>query len=295
MPFADTIEYTPPPGKVDFPFIYCYDSSSLADGQNLQNIQVQLQGDSEFILRRIVGVPNVVAATTSGGRFNFRNANTSYPNNVPQTGMALPVNYPTQPEKSYPLGSSIFIDLYDTLRAFNACGGTPIYTSQVAFIGVKRFDAASPYAQHVTTGKFKRKPQTYSFPLTISNAHFVSAGVVTNPIQYSQLVTNYDFELYGLRIAQPANVSPLQTQDFQIRLYDRGFHATSNVPVNQGYMNSARVTPQTAPQYRGIFPCPILIYPQGSQIVFDVLSMLCSTSLPQSYTISFVGAWRMPC
>ena len=70
--------YVTPPGYVDFPFAYVYDGTALTDGATYNQVTKQLPGDSDFILRRIVGVPNVVAASSAGGRFNFKNASGSY-------------------------------------------------------------------------------------------------------------------------------------------------------------------------------------------------------------------------
>ena len=62
--------YLTPDGTLDTPFTYVYDTSAFTDGVNMLNIAQQLQGDSAFILRRIMGVPTVVDTAANGGRPN---------------------------------------------------------------------------------------------------------------------------------------------------------------------------------------------------------------------------------
>jgi hypothetical protein len=40
---------------------------------------------------------------------------------------------------------------------------------------------------------------------------------------------------------------------------------------------------------------PSLVYPAGAAITFDITSLLCSASVPQTYNIDFEGIWRLPC
>ena len=205
-------------------------------------------------------------------------------------------NEPVLPEKSYPIGSSIYIDLYNVLRANTNCGRAEvIYHSYIAFQGIKRYPAASTYQQALpASGRFRRQPQTYAYPLTIDWPHFDISGAVNPPRQFNLRNSNFDFELLGIRISQPNVAHPLLTNDMMLTIYDRHQYATSSLPVPQAYLNSARATAQTAPPYRSAFPCPPLIYPVGSQILFEVTSMLCTALVPQDYVIDFVGCWRLP-
>ena len=290
-------DYQTPQGYVDFPFVYVYDASALADASSYHDLTLQLQGDAEFVLRSIKGVPNCVAAAPNG-RFNYRNPSQSYPNSVPSSGFVPGVNEWVLPEKVWPQKSYIYFDLYNVLRSLTVCGLTPIYSSQIAFGGVKRFAPGQiPDQPHLSAQRFRRAPQTFAFSLTINWAHF-DAGGNPNPVrQFTQQVQNYDFELLALRISQvttPGSIAPLVTPDFSITLYDAHKQATSSLPVPIWYLNSARATPQTTSPYRVSFPCPPLVYPVNSQMWFDVQSNLCSTSIPQSYAIDFIGAWRIP-
>lgn len=288
-------EYHAPNGAVDFPFTYIYDASALTDGVNVQDIEIPIQGDSDFVLRSIKGVNLCVDTPANSGKFSYKNASRSYANASPSSGVIATANWPVLPEKFYPANAAIFLDLWKTLRNFNACGGTPIYNSQIGFFGVKRFPAGSNYAQPITPYKFRRNPQTFEFTLTINWAHFDVSGAVAPYHRFIQPMDNFDFELLSVRVAQSGSVSPLATNDFQLTIYDRNMHAVSSAPVNQVFLNAAKATAQTAPPYRTQWPSPVLVYPAGSHIVFDVTSQLCSTSLPQTYLISFVGVWRRPC
>jgi hypothetical protein len=128
--------YQTPQGYIDSPFAYVYDGTGLTDGATYQSIGKQLQGDSDFILRRIVGVPNVIASSQAGGRFNYKNPSQTYAAGNPGAGIAFNNCWPVVPEKIYAANRQITFDLYDVSRSFNACGGTPIYNSYIAFMGV---------------------------------------------------------------------------------------------------------------------------------------------------------------
>ena len=147
--------YQTPQGYVDFPFAYVYDGTGLTDGQTYFNVTKQLQGDSEFILRRIVGVPTVVASAAAGGRFNYKNSSGSYTAGNPGTGIAFKDVWPVVPEKRYAANRQIVFDLFDVARNFNVCGGTPIYNSYIAFMGVKRFNTNQGYPKNVTAYRFR--------------------------------------------------------------------------------------------------------------------------------------------
>ena len=83
--------------------------------------------------------------------------------------------------------------------------------------------------------------------------------------------------------------------DFSVTLYDPNMHQLSNLPIPQGYFNAGKPTPGTQPPYQGCFPVPSIVYPAGSAITMDVTSLLCGTSVPQTYDVSFEGIWRLPC
>lgn len=234
-------------------------------------------------------------ALTAAGRFNYRNPDQSYSNSAPTTGLVPGLNEPILPEKVWDIGANIYFDLYSVTRSFLPCGQTPIYASQIAFTGVKRYAPGAGLDQpHTSARPFHRKPQTYVLPLAITWAHFDAGGTIMPVRQYTQIIENYDFELYAIRVSQPSSPTALVLPDFSITLYDAHRQATSNSPVPIWYLNSARPTARTASLFLVSFPCPPLVYPVNSRILLDVQSNLCAPSLPQNYAIDFVGAWRIP-
>lgn len=299
--------YHTPEGFLDFPFAYVFDGSTLVDNSAaIQNNVINVDSDSDFLLRHIAGVPTCVSPTT--GRFNYRNASGSYSAGNPSSGIIFPNNWPVLPEKLYPANSQIAFDLYNTLRSFNACGGTPIYNAQIAFMGVKRVRDNGAYRSHRSNYRYRERKYTYSYSLTLNFAHFTAGGAATGPQRFSLQLDSYDFELQRIAIT-PANLGAtpptgqtgtLLTNDFRIGIYDAQYHSTSgsvrgDSRLNQGYINAGRPSPANAPPYQSIWPVPTLVYPAGGQILFDIVSMLCSNQLPITYNIAFEGLWRIPC
>jgi hypothetical protein len=287
--------YVTPAGYSDFPFCYIYNGNSLVDATNYMDIQVQLQGDADFILRHIAGVPNLLDTVANGGRWNYKNSGRTYANGNASGGIVAAPNWPVVPEKQYKYSESMWLDLYQVLRAVNACGGTPIHTGFIGFFGVKRFQTQQIQNSAVTPYKYKEFPYRYEYALTIDWPHF-AVGTMQSPLhRFQQDIHNCDFELLRMSVSLPGATGALTTQDFALTLYDPFRHALSSAPVPQGYWNAGKPTPSTQGAYQGCFPVPSMVYPVGSSIVFDVQSLLCSTSIPQTYNLSFEGIWRMPC
>jgi hypothetical protein len=286
--------YQTPEGYLDFPFAYVFDATGIADGQaQVMNLTKQLQGDSDFILRRIVGMGNCLATRANGGKWDYKNPSQSYAmGNGGTTGIVHQANWVVVPEKKFSYNTNINFDLYNTLRAFNACGGSPIYTSYIAFFGVKRFTTQQGYRSMRTPYKFKEKKYTYSYSFTLTQA------APSGPLRQSQLIDNYDFELQRIAISYantPGNTGGLTTDDFGITLYDSNMHQTSDMPLNQSYINNALASWHVLGNYKGIWPVPTMVYPAGSAITFDITSFSCGNALPQTYNIALEGIWRIPC
>lgn len=293
--------YLTPEGKQDVPFAYVFDASGITDGlSQLQNLSVQLQGDSEFVLRHIAGV-NLCVSAAPNGRFNYRNASQSYANGNPSTGICFPRNFPVVPEKLYPVANAaIIFDLYSTLRHVAAtCSGNPVYDSQIAFFGVKRFGYQSGYPTQKTPYKYRPCKYTYGYDLTVDWNHFQTSTVIAPPRRVTVPMDRYDFELLRISItgttAGSQGTGALLTNDFQIMLYDSNQHQLSSLALNQSFINAGRLTPATAPPYQAAL-APSLVFPVGSAITFDVNSLLCNAvNVPQTYNIAFEGIWRTPC
>lgn len=293
--------YLTPEGKQDTPFCYVFDASGITNGlAQLQNLSVQLQGDSEFVLRHIAGV-NLCVAAGSTGRFNFRNASGSYANGNPSTGVIFPPNFPVVPEKLYPqAGGAILFDLYNTSKhVVDACSGNPVSDAQIAFFGVKRFGYQAGYPTQKTPYRFRPCKYTYGYDLTLNWNHFALSTNVAPPRRFTVELDRYDFELLRISITKTTagsqGTGALATNDFQIMLYDSNQHQLFSSAVNQSFINSGRPTPATAPAYQPAL-APSLVYPVGSAITFDISSMGCNlVNVPQTYNIAFEGIWRTPC
>jgi hypothetical protein len=288
-------QYHTPVGYRDFPFAYVYDATALTDGNNYIDIQVSTQGDSDFILRHIAGIDTVVNTAALGGRWNYKGHSRQYAAGNQSTGIVPFPNWPVVPEKWFRYNEAIWIDLFDVQRSVNACGGTPIPYSFIAFFGVKRFKDDSGYRTQKTPYKYREYPQRYEYSLTVDWAAFASGTTPNPPHRFSQLMDNYDFELLRISISSLNATGALASEDFALTLYDPNMHQLSNLPLPQGFFNAAKPTASTQPPYQGCFPVPSIVYPAGSAITFDVTSLLCGSSLPQTYNISFEGVWRLPC
>lgn len=291
--------YRSPEGTLDAPFVYVFDGTGLTDGQaQVQNLNIQLQGESEFVLRHIAGVNTCVDTAANGGKFNYRNPSGSYASGNPSSGIIVGQNWPVVPEKLYTENNAgIFFDLYQTLRSFTACRGPSIYLSQIAFFGVKRFSRGAGYPTRQTPYQYRECKYGYGFNLTINWNHFSSGTVEAPPQTFQVVMDRYDFELQRLAISSltNGNTGGLTTEDFRIMLYDSNLHQLSSLPLNQGFLNSARPTPATTHQYQPAF-APMMLYPVGSSIKFDITSMLCdAVDSPQTYNLFFEGQWRVPC
>ena len=295
--------YRTPEGFLDFPFIYVFDGTALTDGNTYFNLALAQQGDSDFVLRRIVGLDTILDTPANGGKWNYKNASGSYANASQASGIARVPNWPVLPEKFYPFNAQFGFDLFKVLRSNNpgsACGAAPAFNSFIGFQGVKRFPKSRGYNRQVTQYKYKEQRYSYEYALTVATGHWTTntSGVATPAARQVIPLDNYDFELLGISISAsttPGATGTLQTNDFQVMLYDPNMHQLSNLPLNQGWINRGKPTPAAAPPYQSIFPVPSIVWPAGGNIVFDVTSMLCAADAPKTYNVSFEGIWRIPC
>ena len=104
---------------------------------------MQLQGESEFVLRQIAGVNLCVDTAANGGRFNFRNPSDSYANGNPSSGIIVGQNWPVVPEKGLHAEQCRdlvrFVQHAEIFTVGGETGQLPSITRQIAFFGVKRF------------------------------------------------------------------------------------------------------------------------------------------------------------
>jgi len=277
-------QYVTPPGSIDFPYIYAFDCSGLTPGNTYQNLSQNINGDSDFILRRIMGLHTVLGSPATG-QFLYRNASQSL-------CMSSPV-YPSSatrqvlPEKFYARNTQIVFDLYGVSLAGIPCGGCgllKIPTAQLGFQGVRRYPCGAGGPTGITAYPYREFKWQNNVNFTLS----VFAG--SDPVTFYLPTNNYDVELERISITYQSG-APLTTEDFLIQLYDPNSHAFFSIPILSGFINNAQAGWRTR---RSIFPVPSVVYPVGSQIRFDITSLLCTLGGAQSYQIVFDGIQRLP-
>lgn len=261
---------------IESPYIYVYDASALTDGQSYQRLHLEMRdGNNAFSLRRIAGL-NTVAAS-----MNLYTPGTSSKRLFARAAR-IGNNHLVAPELRFDGRQSFLFDLNTVARSVTACG-TNIYTSFLAFQGVRHLEGEAPRVYS------KARPFTLVYPLTIDWYRFVSlpAAAIERPRRYAISINTQDFELQRIRIRN-ADGSAVATNFFQIQLYDALERPLSNAPVLQSFVNNL------SSGYNSVFPVPPVLYPVRRDLRFDITSLICNTDVtfPKSYTISFEGVHR---
>lgn len=297
---APEANYYTPDGCVDLPFMYVFDASSLTDGTSPAPLvkSITSDADADFILRAILGVPTCINPT--GGGFALYNYSGSQA--FSSVYGAFANHYPVVPEKLYPRFSVIKFLLQNVLRANTLCvvnGSQPIYYSQIAFQGVKRYQPGLPgyhpgspaIPAPYDPSQFILRPYTYNFALNLNWFAWTAAGLPQIPRTFTVEIQDYDFELHYISITNATNGAPVVQEIMQVQLYDAtAKRALSTQPVNSSMLNNNRTA------YSPVFPVPPLVYPVWTQIRFDITSLVCNTdgSSPYNLQLSFVGVNRTP-
>lgn len=230
-------------------------------------------------------------------------------------------NLPICPEIEYPVRSQMNFDL-DLLKIrYSAQDGVnyggPVPLSQLIFQGVRRFPNQAPDNRLLQDG-WEERPYIYPIDINV-NWFYWAGGVQANgqspPVRFTIGITDWDFLLMDVRVLNDAidgMAEGVQATDevARITLYDWAQVALSNLPVNLHAMNSADTAGFTGaegtPQPPGIgiggtagagAQCPPLLYPNRSNIQFDITSMIQTAHMPsggQTITIQFIGRRRWP-
>jgi hypothetical protein len=274
---------------MDRPFIYVFDADALVDGANYNDLMVPLHADSEFHLRRIGGRPVVTAAAAAGGRIQVRADERKQLFALPA---AITPDHAIVPELVYAPGSAITFDLVNVLRANNPTAGTPVYFSQLCFQGVRRFPEGGLKAKD-TSYRYRERPFAIVNDMVVTWSGRIAPAelVVDGPRQFNVQVQDYDFELYYITMVQQrfgGAVAPCG-QSIKLMLYDADGNQLMSAPVCDFFLGANGVG------YNSLFPAPPLLYPAGSQILFDVTSLLSAAMTPMPLEIAFCGVRRMPC
>lgn len=274
---------------MDRPFIYVFDADALTNGLTYNDLMVPLHKDSEFLLRRIAGRPTVTAAPAAGGRIQVRSDERKQLFAAPS---AITPDQAVVPELAYAPGSAITFDLINVLRAGNATTGTAVFFSQLCFQGVRRFPSGGRPRQD-TAYRYQEKPFAIVTDLVVnwSGRLFPGEVVMDGPRQFNMQVQDYDFELYYITMTQQRFGGAVATCDQSIKmmLYDADGNQLMSAPVCDFFLSA------NGNNYNSLFPIPPLVYPAGSQILFDLMSLLANASLPMALELAFCGVRRMPC
>jgi len=298
MPAPEAVYYTPS-GCVDLPFIYVFDASALTDGSTPAPLikSITSDSDADFVLRAILGVPNCI--NPAGGGFLLYNYSGSQAFDSAYSPFAN--HYAVVPEKLYPRFNAIKFQLQNVLRANTACvvGGVslPIYYSQIAFQGVKRYNTTLPNYRPGSPAlpppynpdDYVLRPYTYNHKLNLNWSAWTAAGLPQLAQTFTIEIQDYDFELHCINVTNTVTGAPLTAELFQIQMYDAtAKRALSTQPVNISYLNANRNA------FTPVFPVPPIVFPVWTQIRFDISSLVCNNdpNLPYTLQISFIGVNR---
>ena len=284
--------YQTPPGKIDVPYVYVFDASQLTDGATYNNLGVVIDHDSEFILRRVVGLDLVLNPNATGaflGRYQDQMKMQQSPirpglllDGTTRSGML-----PVLPEGVFKPASKIGFELHGVLRNFTA-DTVPISNAFIGFAGMRRFDVGGIF-MHATKYSYRELPYTYSYDLNLNWSHWTDAGsgTPTNPHNFNIPIDEDDFELSAIGVTN-LDGALVTTNDFQLSLWDASkAQQFSSLPLNLPYFNW-----NGPKQYgRPVYPVPPIVYPIRGILQFSVVSML-PFGTTGSYRIHFMGIKR---
>jgi hypothetical protein len=295
--------YRTPSGYVDESYVYVLDTSSIANGTDQLNLTVQLQGDSDFILRKVDGLGAIVGPSILApfGKWWLKDEHVhetaSSPLYVDNNRIE---SHAVIPERRYPSAGVITIDLYSTSQGVYTYplgeGSTNTPASQLAFWGVKR----KAGVMGTSSKKYRMMPWEYHLPLTVNWDEFIYDGVgnilsVNTPQTFVIPVTDWDFELWGINDTGDAN-NPVSLKA-KIQLYDANDKSRFSQPLLMDMISANSQYQATLPQLAlGSAFSPPIVYPISSLIKIDVYSMLLTSSLLSTQTreLVFFGGRRMP-
>lgn len=271
--------YKVPRGFYDMHFDYVFDIEGFTGGPalntTLQNATIPVTGGSDFLLRRI-------CQPLGSGQLQFRDSNgrNKYSTDEP---IGAGADIPILPEIYYPATSQIAFDnagvIYTTLVPGGEGGSPDIKLYQIVFEGVKRRRGSI----QCPTFKYREVPFSYQFPLTVNWAHYIAAtSNLQPPHSFQMQILNYDFELMAFNVIKSDGSAPNPAAQFKIQFYNLLREQLSSAPL--ALLN----------EFPQITFNPPILFPQQSQIFFDITSLLGSAHIPSSYVLEFIGIIRVP-
>ena len=309
-------DYQAPPGCYDSPFIYVLDSQDIAAGlvgNIADGLRVRMDGDGDFILRRVAGVQNLAGI---GSVFQVYDGNGVEFFSVPIQAVdafAVPNvwydDFIVCPEKTYPRTGELRVDLSNftpNVKASGVSGGFSFPRGEMIFQGVKRRHGEGKRALY----PYYEKPYIlrYNFLLDWIGCVFSGAGAFlgfNTPHTFQVNVDNYDFEILYMNLYASSGGAigfyPVIGGNpvMRLMLYDEAGIQVYKQPVNCDYIfNNAMGTTGTTIFTYPMGLSPALVYRAKSVIKFDVYSLLLALDLlpvPTQLEIEFVGVQRIPC
>ncbi len=294
--------YQTPPGFADHPYIYVFDPITiphltLTPASNVFNLSVPLEAYSELLVRRLSGLETIAQKIQVRDKIQtpwFLNP------------IAFKYDKAVIPERSYPSAGTISFDLYNIAQRFNTNGegGLNVPVSQILWQGIRRYESSGdPLIHRKSNYDWRAKEYTYVMPITVDWKYWVDPTSATSgqqpPRKFSLEILNYDFDLYNLSIYRPDN-NTWSNGNLKVLLYDGSEHQLSGQPVID-YMYSSdgeSISGANATKSftNGAFPCPPVLYRVGSQIQFEVTSLLTDVVGPPpiTFVFEFSGIQRLP-
>jgi hypothetical protein len=302
------LKYQTPAGYVDDFFGYVFDADNLPDGADYHGNVVPIEADSDFVLRKIDGMGTILKGVAGvNGQWWLKDAGGAHVSAAPIfcQNMAIAPPLPAYdseavlPERTYPASGAIRFDLLAVKKQLYVSGGPPFLTvpaAQFIFTGVKRY----PGSVKDSAYRYRLLPYSYTIRFLIDwdvytyiPPHVPSGR--TPAQQFYISINDLDFELWGVvdEGAPPGAAPP--ASHAKVQLYDAAGRARYSRPVLADWFA------YNSPYSVGNPIAPGILYPVGSQIKFDLYSMMfgppppfTEPGFPLEREWTFFGVQRVP-
>lgn len=195
-------DYPTPPGFGDISYIYVYNGTQdgLADGLSYNQRTIQIR-DGDFIVRAWAGADTILnhtgAVSTYGTIQLYDNVYRIWFNLPTELFSAFATGQSVVPEKYYIANAWIQFDFTNVELALDPVSNV-VPINQLAFYGVRRNKGAVSDPAP-SSYRYYDKPFNIQVQFPIS-ANGTATGPGT-PVQYTQLIQDYDFELRRMELS----------------------------------------------------------------------------------------------
>ena len=281
--------YTPPPGMVDFPYIYTYDvaASGLTNGVPANHLSIQSDGDSEFVCRAILGAQDILQNPNGTLQVYDQMQRSFFKYPVLMTNCQI---WPVLPEKRYARGSAIPFDIGDVANVGAAY-------AKLHFQGVKRYPGPETNPQ-ASLYKWKDRPFDLLDQFNTQDGIITVNWTVGQPRLFKFANTTYDFELQQILGVDYVSGYPL-TDQVALRIWNPWPRPMMDSPIKDKYLLSNNDCIPIPLQYLGAavtvpqcFPSPPVMYKSTDIIQYEITPL---TQTPVTMQLVFRGQRRIPC